>query len=136
WSPDGRDLAVVHQVAGKDRLEFPVGKVLYESAEGIASARFSPRGERIAISQQDGSIALVDMSGKLTALSKGWSAIGNLAWRPDSKEIWFSAQKPSEQYALYAVTLAGRDRLLPREGTTLHLLHISHDGRVPLNNYL
>jgi Tol biopolymer transport system component len=136
WSPDGRDLAVVHQVAGKDRLEFPIGKVLYESAEGIASARFSPRGERIAISQQDGSIALVEMSGKLTVLSKAWSAIGNLAWRPDGKEIWFSAQKPSEQYALYAVTLAGRERLVRQEANGLYLHDISRDGRVLLNSYL
>jgi len=136
WSPDGRDLAVVHQVAGKDRLEFPVGKVLYESVEGIVSARFSPRGERIAISQQDGSIALVDMSGKLTVLSKGWSATGNLAWRPDGKEIWFSAQKPSEQYALYAVGLEGGSRLVRREAAGLYLHDISKDGRALLNNYL
>jgi Tol biopolymer transport system component len=136
WSPDGRDLVVAHQVNGKDRLEFPIGKVLYESPEGIASVRFSPRGELIAISQQDGSIALVDMSGKLTALSKGWSAIGNLAWRPDGKEVWFSAQKPSEQYALYAVTLSGRDRLVRREAAGLYLHDISKDGRVLLNNYL
>jgi len=25
WSPDGRDLAIVHKVGGKDRLEFPIG---------------------------------------------------------------------------------------------------------------
>ena len=51
WSPDGRDLAVVHKVGGKDRLEFPIGKVLYETGEEIASVRFSPRGDRLAISQ-------------------------------------------------------------------------------------
>src|SRR6266487_2003520 len=45
WTPDGRDLAVVHNVGGKDRLEFPVGKVLYETAAGIESVRFSPRGD-------------------------------------------------------------------------------------------
>src|SRR5712692_3489461 len=31
WSPDGTTLAVVRVVAGKNRVEFPVGKVLYES---------------------------------------------------------------------------------------------------------
>ena len=42
WSPDGRDLAVVRKVGGKNRLEFPIGKVLYETAELVASVRFSP----------------------------------------------------------------------------------------------
>ena len=50
WSPDGRDLAVVHEVGGKDRLEFPIGKVLYETAEEVESVRFSPRGDRLAVS--------------------------------------------------------------------------------------
>jgi len=72
----------------------------------------------------------------LTVLSKGWSAIGNLAWRPDGKEVWFSAQRPSEQYALYAVTLSGRERLLRREAAGLYLHDISKDGRALLNNYL
>ena len=31
WTPDGRDLAVVHEVGGKYRVEFPIGKVLYET---------------------------------------------------------------------------------------------------------
>jgi len=28
WSPDGKELAIVRNVEGKDRLEFPIGKVL------------------------------------------------------------------------------------------------------------
>jgi eukaryotic-like serine/threonine-protein kinase len=136
WSPDGRDLAVVHQVGGKDRLEFPIGKVLYESADGMLSVRFSPRGDRLAISGYDNTIRTVDLSGKTTTITKGWSNLGNLAWRPDGSEIWFSAQKPSEQYALYAVTLSGRERLLRREAGGLFLHDISRDGRVLLNEYL
>ncbi|HEY6929485.1 MAG TPA: WD40 repeat domain-containing serine/threonine protein kinase, partial [Thermoanaerobaculia bacterium] len=70
WSPDGRELAVVHRVDANDRLEFPIGKILYESAEGIQSVRFSPRGDRLAISQDDNSIVSIDLSGKATVLSK------------------------------------------------------------------
>jgi serine/threonine protein kinase len=44
WTPDGSQLAVVHAVAGKDRLEYPIGKVLYETAGWIGNPRFSPRG--------------------------------------------------------------------------------------------
>jgi Tol biopolymer transport system component len=136
WSPDGRDLAVVHKVAGTDRLEFPIGKVLYESADGISSVRFSPRGDQLALSLGDSTIAAVDLSGRVRVLSKGWAQTGNVAWRPDGSEIWFSAEKPSEQFALYAVTLSGRDRLVLREASGLYLHDISRDNRVLLNSYL
>ena len=36
WSPDGSDLAIVRRVDGRDRLEFPVGKVLVQPAAGRA----------------------------------------------------------------------------------------------------
>ena len=134
WSPDGRDLAIVHKVGGKDRLEFPIGKVLYETAH-IESLRFSPRGDRLAISQDPGTIATVDLSGKATTLLKGWSNIGNVAWRPDGGEIWFSAERPAEKFALYAVTPSGRERLVRREAGGLYLFDISSDGRVLLNDY-
>ena len=32
WTPDGQDLAVVHDVAERHRLEFPPGHVLYATA--------------------------------------------------------------------------------------------------------
>ena len=30
WSPDGSQLAIIREAQGKDRLEYPIGKVLYE----------------------------------------------------------------------------------------------------------
>ncbi len=135
WSPDGRDLAVVHKVGGKDRLEFPIGKVLYETAETIQSVRFSPRGDRLALSQTPGTIAALDLSGKATTISKGWNGPGDLAWRPDGSEIWFGGLKPSEKFAIYAVTLSGRERLVRREAGGLFLHDVSRDSRVLLNEY-
>ena len=44
WSPDGSRLAVVRYLGDKERLEFPIGKVLYESTGWIADVRFSPDG--------------------------------------------------------------------------------------------
>ena len=143
WSPDGRELAVVQRVGGKDRLEFPVGKTLYESAVGINSVRFSPRGDRLAISlaEPNSSIVVVDLSGKATTVSKGWPgagdwvSVGNVAWRSDGSEIWFSGQKPSEKFAVYGVTPSGRQRLLRREAGGLSLHDLSRDGRVLVNDY-
>ena len=48
WSPDGASLAVIREVGGKDRLEFPVGKVLCETGGYFSDLRFSPTGDRIA----------------------------------------------------------------------------------------
>jgi len=47
WSPTG-DLAVVHHANGRDNLEYPVGKVLYQTTGAITDIRFSPQGNRIA----------------------------------------------------------------------------------------
>ena len=30
WSPDGKELAVIHVVGDRYRLEYPIGQVLYE----------------------------------------------------------------------------------------------------------
>ena len=38
WGPDG-SLAVVHIVNGRDRLEYPIGKVLYETARKLLTPR-------------------------------------------------------------------------------------------------
>ena len=43
WSPDGTGLAVVRRVKGRDRLEFPIGKVLYESQGFISFPRVATR---------------------------------------------------------------------------------------------
>ena len=48
WAPGGSELAVVHRVAGKDRLEYPIGKVLFETAGWIQEPRFSADGHEIA----------------------------------------------------------------------------------------
>jgi serine/threonine protein kinase len=48
WNPNGNTLAVVHVVNGQSRLEYPIGKVLYETAGWISNVRFSAKGDRLA----------------------------------------------------------------------------------------
>src|SRR6267142_703992 len=94
WSPDGAQLAVVRLVNGRDRLEYPIGKVLYENAGHISHPRFSPKGDRIAFMdhqlEQDsrGWIAVVDLGGKKTVLSGEWSGEEGLAWSATGNEVW------------------------------------------------
>jgi len=77
----------VRKAGSKDRLEFPIGKVLYETSNEILSVRFSPGGDRLALSANSEGILTVDLSGKVTNLTKSESA--NVAWRPDGAEVWF-----------------------------------------------
>jgi serine/threonine protein kinase len=48
WSPDGSELAIIREVGGKDRLEYPIGHVLREVSGSLSDLRFSPNGDRIA----------------------------------------------------------------------------------------
>src|SRR5262249_38700928 len=82
-----------------------------------------------------GTLLVVDLSGKTTVLVKDWRSVGNVAWRADGSEIWFSAQRQAGKFALYAVTPSGRVRLVRREAAGLYLLDLSKDGRALLNEY-
>ena len=133
------ELAVVHHANGKSRLEYPMGKVLYETAGWISDARFSPQDDRIAFAdhpswnEDRGSIVVVDLeTEKKTTLSTGWESARGLAWSASGEEVWFTAAKSGERRDLYAVDLRGRQRALLRVpgGITLH--DISSDGRALL----
>ena len=115
WSP-GSQLAVVRRMRRTSRLEFPVGKVLYETSGWISSLRFSPNGDSIAfldhpIAPDDrGSVAIIDMNGNKRTLSGFWESLRGLAWNPGGDEIWFAASRSGVARALYAVSLSGRER--------------------------
>ncbi|HXY42399.1 MAG TPA: protein kinase [Vicinamibacteria bacterium] len=137
-SPDGEDLAVVHHVAGVARLEFPIGKVLYQSKGTITHLRVSPPGDRVAfvdhadplLPDSAGSVVAVTRAGDAKTLSSGWADLFGLAWRPDGREVWFTAAKRGEFKALRAVTLEGRERLVTRVMGQLDLQDVSRSGRV------
>jgi serine/threonine protein kinase len=138
WSSDGAALAVVREVPGKFRIEYPVGRTLYETAGAIPHMRLS-RGARCAFVEQEPgdmySINVLDGSGKKSVLSKGWEFVGGLAWWPDESEIWFAGRKASGRDALYAVTPTGRERLVRQEAGGLFLHDVFSDGRVLLSDY-
>jgi serine/threonine protein kinase/Tol biopolymer transport system component len=139
WSPDGSSLAVVRNVGGRERLEFPIGKVVYETSGGwISYPRVSPKGDAIAFidhpNQGDdgGSVAVVDLAGKKTKLTRDWYGTGGLAWAPSGQEVWFTASELGVDHYLSAVSLAGKERLVARIPGTLVVFDIWHDGRVLL----
>ncbi len=139
WSPDGTSLAVVRNVNGRERLEFPIGKVLYETSGGwISYPRVSPKGDYVAFidhsNQGDdgGSVAVVDLSGNKKKLTRDWYGTGGLAWSANGQEVWFTASELGVDHYLSAVSLAGKERLVARIPGTLVVFDIWHDGRVLL----
>jgi eukaryotic-like serine/threonine-protein kinase len=140
WAPNGDTLAVVRNVGGMDRLEFPIGKVLYETAGWISHPRISPKGDRIAFldhplpGDNAGSVVVVDLAGSKLTLSSGWPATQGLAWSPNGDEIWFTVVGVGNALGLYAVTLAGQQRLITRAPGAVTLHDIGRDGRLLLGH--
>ncbi|MBV9341398.1 MAG: protein kinase [Acidobacteria bacterium] len=139
WAPDGNTLAVVRHAAGRSRLEYPIGKVLYETGGWISHPRFSTKGDRIAFLDHPfpgdsiGAVAIVDLAGKKRTLSSTQTggALG-LAWSPAGDEVWFTATKVGIDRALFAVDLSGSEHLVARVPADLTLQDSWRDGRVLL----
>ena len=140
WAPNGETLAVVRNVGGMNRLEFPIGKMLYETAGWISHPRISPKGDRIAFldhplpGDNAGSVAVVDLAGSKRTLSSDWPATQGLAWSPNGEEIWFTVVGVGNALGLYAVTLAGQQRLIARVPGAVTLHDIGRDGRLLLGH--
>jgi eukaryotic-like serine/threonine-protein kinase len=128
WAPDGNTLAVVQVVGGQSRLEYPIGKTLYETAGWISHLRFSPKGDRLAfidhnlLGDDGGTVSVVDLSGKKSDLTESWASAMGLAWSPVGDEVWFTATASGFSRSLRGVRLSGKLReLLSAPGTlTLH----------------
>jgi Tol biopolymer transport system component len=136
WSPDGQNLAIVRYAGGRDRLEFPIGKVLYETAGWISHLRISPKGDMIAFLDHQlqwddrGWVKLVDLAGNNKRITEEWSGAEGLAWSPQGNEIWFTAAKEGDPFTLHAVSTLGAERVVQRLPNDSVLHDISRDGRL------
>jgi serine/threonine protein kinase/Tol biopolymer transport system component len=139
WSPDGTQLAIVRDVNGRNRLEYPVGKVLYETGGWISHPRVSRKGDRVAFIDHPiqgdsiGGVSIVDINGKKQTLSKsyGGGAVG-LAWAPKRDEVWITATVIGIDRSVFAVSMDGQERLVARVPADLTLQDVMPDGRVLL----
>jgi Tol biopolymer transport system component len=128
WSPDGSELTVVRNIAGRRRLEFPIGRTVYEG-DMVFSPRFSPKGDLVAfLDTTKGIVCAVDRAGEVRTLvsmaedDTAWT----LAWSAKGDEVLYGAT------ALRATTLSGRQRLLARfpMPTFARIDDVFPDGRV------
>jgi hypothetical protein len=138
FSRDGQSLAVVRRQDGKTRLEYPMGKLLYETSGWISDPRISPSDDRVAflehptLQTDEGSVSVVDRQGRTTTLARGFVRLEGLAWSPKGDEIWFTATRTGSARALRSVTLAGKERVLLRVPGALTIFDVAKDGRVLL----
>jgi DNA-binding winged helix-turn-helix (wHTH) protein/Tol biopolymer transport system component len=146
WSPDGSKLVVTHYVGGHCALEFPPGKVLYQSTGGewMSHPRVSPQGDQIAFLEHPlgrdddaGYVAVIDLAGHKKTLSRESGSISGLAWDPAGDAIWFSGSEPIPGVlrALFKVTTGGQQRLVRRESNNLALHDVSRDGHLLMTRH-
>ncbi|HSD71651.1 MAG TPA: protein kinase [Thermoanaerobaculia bacterium] len=109
WSPDGKTLAVARQAGNRVRIEYPIGKVLYEAPGWVGDVRVSPDGRFVAFidhpgrGDNNGNVKVIDTSGKVKL--EGPFAISGIAWSPRGNEVWSSGRDGVE-----ATTLSGKRR--------------------------
>ena len=138
WDPEGRSLAVARAGGGRYRLEYPIGKVIFETKGWLNSPRFSRDGRWIAflhhpaIGDNRGLVVVVDREGQSRDLTAPFSSSTGLAWSPAGDEVWFTAGKTGNVTALYAVDLEGNERLVDGAPASLTVLDVAPGGEVLL----
>jgi Tol biopolymer transport system component len=139
WGPDGQQLAVVRFTpAGRWRLEFPIGTVLYDTANWIEAPRISPDGARVAFLEHPalggddrGHVSVVMLSGQKTDVTGEYSNLVGLAWHPNG-EIWFSGSDSGNRTQLLAVRPGEPVRRIVGLPASVVLHDVRSDGAVLL----
>jgi eukaryotic-like serine/threonine-protein kinase len=137
WSPDGKNLAVIHVVDGRYCLEYPIGKVVYKADASMGSLRVSPKGDLLAFvellerdsSSSRGVVSVLDLQGHRRTLTPGFRSLASIAWTPESDGVVFAGATGGVRTWLNLVKLSGQARSLARPPGNTRLIDISRDGR-------
>jgi eukaryotic-like serine/threonine-protein kinase len=149
WAADGEHMAIVRYVPENNhwRLEYPIGKVLFETINWISHPKISPDGKWVAFADHEnpggddeGSVAVIasDGNGTEKKLSSGWETIEGVLWSPAGDEIWFASASGSSATNPSGVTLSGKARTITNVpgGMWLEDLHngtalmVTHQERI------
>ena len=145
WAADGASMAIVRYVPENNhwRLEYPIGKVLFDTINWISHPKISPDGKWVAFADHEnpggddeGSVAVIGSDGKdkEKKLSSGWISLEGILWAPSGNEIWFTSSGSGSAENPSAVTLSGKLRTIAnvpggmwlqdlRNGTALMVTH-------------
>lgn len=143
WAADGENMVVVRYVPDDHhwRLEYPIGRVVFDSINWMSHPKISADGKWIAFADHEnpggddeGSVAVVDMQGHEKKLASGFVSIEGIEWSPSGDEIWFTGTRSGSATNLRGVTLSGKERTITnvpggmwledmRDGTALMITH-------------
>jgi Tol biopolymer transport system component len=138
WAADGSSLAFVHFVSRRCNLEYPAGRVLYQTTEWISRPRVSKSGRHVVFIEHsarghtDGDVCVVDDKGRMRVLAASLTCASGLAWSPFGEEIWFSGIDENQRHGVWAVDLDGRRRPLLEHSHRVWLHDVTEDGRALL----
>jgi Tol biopolymer transport system component len=152
WAADGASMAVVRFIPENShwRLEYPIGKVLFDSINWISHPKISPDGKWVAFADHEntggddeGSVAVIAADGKDNnvdkKLSSGWISLQGIFWSQAGDEIWFTSSVGGSAENPHAVTFSGKVRTITnvpggvwledlRNGTALMVRHQERIG--------
>jgi Tol biopolymer transport system component len=125
WAPNGESMAVVRYVPENShwRLEYPIGKLLFDSINWISHPKISPDGKWVAFADHEnpggddeGSVAVIAADGSDhnvdKKLSSGWTSVQGILWSPAGDEIWFTSTNSGTAANPRGVTLNGKLRTI------------------------
>ena len=96
WAPDGNSFAIVRRVDGLDRLEYPIGTVLYTSPGYLSDIRISPDGARVLFMDHHtegddrGWVRIVDRGKQVATVAGEFTSAQGTAWSHDGRTVFFS----------------------------------------------
>ena len=136
WGPDG-ELAVVRRVSGMYRLEYPSGKLLYETTGYVSEPRVSADGSRVAFLDHPkayddrGWVKMVDLEGNIETLTREFWSVEGLAWSPGGARLLFAGtEENSSRNQPMSVGVAGHDvRAEVSTPGDFTVVDVARDGR-------
>jgi Tol biopolymer transport system component/predicted Ser/Thr protein kinase len=93
WSPDGKQLAVIHQSGNRVRLEYPIGTVLREATGWLSQPRVSPDGRFVALydhperGDNAGRLIILDVARHSAVAGPQVGGTSSMTWSPDGNVI-------------------------------------------------
>jgi len=137
-SPNGDSFAIVRQVGAVQRLEYPLGTVLYETSGWISSPRISRDGRRVAFADHpirgddQGYVSVAEGRGSVLRVSGLTNFLHGVVWSADGEEVLASHGNVDAGTYFREYRLNGEARDLLSSPGFMRIHDVSADGRLLL----